>query len=200
MFLLAGQLQQLLSLPWVGVLSLHRDGLTEPVPVVEVCDGVSGSVWRLVLSMCPCLHPVAATWRAQFVGGSSMSLMLQLAVCCWGVTSGSFCCVYLYCLQIVIDRLVSSACFSHQRGLAVESLSSYNVLYDFVLAWGNHKHAAAAMLAFARRLRSMAASAAAGSSHSNKQQLQQIVKDVQSAYGEHHQYALPTYAAVCCNI
>jgi hypothetical protein len=90
----------------------------------------------------------------------------------------------LLCLQIVIDRLVSSACFSHQRGLAIEPLSSYNVLYDFVLAWGNHKHAAAAMLAFARRLRSMAASAV-GSSHSDKQQLQQIAKEVQSAYGKH---------------
>jgi hypothetical protein len=87
-------------------------------------------------------------------------------------------------LQIVIDRLVSSACFSHQRGLAVDALSSYNVLYDFVLAWGNHKHAAAAMLAFARRLRSMAAAAALGSSHSDKQQLQHIAQEVESAYGK----------------
>jgi hypothetical protein len=31
-----GQLQQLLSLPWAGVLLLNRDGLQEPVPVVEV--------------------------------------------------------------------------------------------------------------------------------------------------------------------
>jgi hypothetical protein len=30
------QLQQLLSLPWSGVLLLNRSGLKEPVPVVEV--------------------------------------------------------------------------------------------------------------------------------------------------------------------
>lgn len=33
-----GQLQQLLSLPWAGVLLLNRNGLQEPVPVVEVGD------------------------------------------------------------------------------------------------------------------------------------------------------------------
>lgn len=87
-------------------------------------------------------------------------------------------------VQIVIDRLVSSACFSHQRGLALEPLASYHVLYDFLVAWGNYKHAAAAMLAFARRLRGMASSAAVGSSHSDKQQLQRIVLEVQAAYGE----------------
>lgn len=32
----AGQLQQLMSLPWAGVLQLKRDKLLEPVPVVEV--------------------------------------------------------------------------------------------------------------------------------------------------------------------
>lgn len=32
----AGQLQQLLNLPWAGVLALKRENLTEPVPVVEV--------------------------------------------------------------------------------------------------------------------------------------------------------------------
>lgn len=36
LLLLAGQLQQLLSLPWAGVLALKRDNLTEPVPVVGV--------------------------------------------------------------------------------------------------------------------------------------------------------------------
>jgi hypothetical protein len=30
-------------------------------------------------------------------------------------------------LQVVIDRLISSACFSQQRGLAIEPLSSYQV-------------------------------------------------------------------------
>jgi hypothetical protein len=34
--LCAGQLQQLLSLPWAGVLTLEREKLSEPVPVVEV--------------------------------------------------------------------------------------------------------------------------------------------------------------------
>lgn len=87
-------------------------------------------------------------------------------------------------LQVVIDRLISSACFSHQRGLSLEPMSSYQVLYDFVLARGNYKHAAAAMLAYARRLRAMAASPAVGSSHSDKQQLQQVVLEVQAAYGE----------------
>lgn len=87
-------------------------------------------------------------------------------------------------LQVVIDRLVSSACFSQQRGLSLQPLSGYQVLYDFLLAWGNYKHAAAAMLSYARRLRSMAAAAAAGSSASDKQQLQEMVTEVQAAYGE----------------
>lgn len=39
-----GQLQQLLSLPWSGVLLLNRQGLQEPVPVVEV-----SACWLLVL-------------------------------------------------------------------------------------------------------------------------------------------------------
>jgi hypothetical protein len=57
------------------------------------------------------------------------------------------------------------------------------VLFDFLLAWGNYKHAAAAMLAFARRMRSMAASAA-GTTPSEQQQLMRIVAEVQAAYGE----------------
>lgn len=57
------------------------------------------------------------------------------------------------------------------------------VLFDFLLAWGNHKHAAAAMLAFARRLRSIAASAG-DTTPSEQQQLVRIVAEVQAAYGE----------------
>lgn len=98
--------------------------------------------------------------------------------------TGALAVACLLLLQVVIDRLISSACFSQQRGLALEPLSSYQVLYDFVLAWGNYKHAAAAMLAYARRLRAMAASSAVGSSHTDKQHLQQIVLEVQAAYGE----------------
>jgi hypothetical protein len=90
--------------------------------------------------------------------------------------------------QVVIDRLVSSACFSHQRGLTLEPLSSYQILYDFLMAWGHYKHAAAAMLAFARRLRSMAAAAAAtggsSSSQADRRQTRQVVTEVQAAYGE----------------
>jgi hypothetical protein len=36
----AGDLQQLLRLPWSGVLRLKRDGLVVPVPVVEVSCAV----------------------------------------------------------------------------------------------------------------------------------------------------------------
>lgn len=84
-------------------------------------------------------------------------------------------------LQVVIDRLVSSACFSQQRGLSLEALSGYQVLYDFLLGWGNYKHAAAAMLAFARRLRAMAAPAPGSGNYS--EQLQEIAVEVQGAYG-----------------
>lgn len=43
----AGQLEQLLSLPWAGVLTLKRDSLAEPVPVVEVSLHPGGFVvWK----------------------------------------------------------------------------------------------------------------------------------------------------------
>lgn len=84
--------------------------------------------------------------------------------------------------QVVIERLVSSACFSHPRGLSLEPLSGYQVLYDFLTAWGHFKHAAAAMLAFARRLRSMAAGGS--SNQADKKHMRQVVAEVQGAYGE----------------
>ncbi|KAF6256778.1 hypothetical protein COO60DRAFT_79441 [Scenedesmus sp. NREL 46B-D3] len=105
-----GQLQQLLSLPWAGVLLLNRNGLQEPVPVVElVIDKLTRRALHSELSVTPCPH---------------------------------------------------------------------QVLFDFHLAWGNHKAAAAAMLSHARRLR------AAGAS--GKQQrgasLQEAVNEVMAAY------------------
>jgi hypothetical protein len=107
-------------------------------------------------------------------------------------------CVLLPVHQVVIDRLVSSACFSQPRGLALEPLSSYQILYDCVMAWGHYKHAAAAMLAFARRLRGMAAAAAAGgssSSQADRRQTRQVVTEVQAAYGESS--APPAHLKTC---
>ncbi|WIA39183.1 hypothetical protein OEZ86_005308 [Tetradesmus obliquus] len=52
-----GQLQQLLSLPWAGVLLLSRNGLKEPVPVVElVIDKLTRRALHSELSVTPCPH------------------------------------------------------------------------------------------------------------------------------------------------
>lgn len=67
----AGQLQQLLNLPWAGVLALKRENLTEPVPVVEVRhlailglhECLHAGRGRLAcftcqhVSVCPCMPP-----------------------------------------------------------------------------------------------------------------------------------------------
>lgn len=52
----------------------------------------------------------------------------------------------------MIDKLERRALHSE---LSLQP-SAHHVLYDFLVAWGNYKHAAAAMLAYARRLRAAA--------------------------------------------
>jgi hypothetical protein len=78
-----GQLQQLLSLPWAGVLLLNRDGLQEPVPVVEV--GVH---------KCCCF--------ADAYPGASNGLKLVGVLLQQGRTAGASACRSGECVQVLL--------------------------------------------------------------------------------------------------
>jgi hypothetical protein len=90
------------------------------------------------------------------------------------------------CLQLVIDKLTRRALHSE---LSVKPCP-HQVLFDFLLAWGNHKAAAAAMLSHARRLR---AAAGAGGKQWRGAALQEAVDEVMAAYGE-----CALISLVCC--
>jgi hypothetical protein len=79
--------------------------------------------------------------------------------------------------QLVIDKLTRRALHSE---LSVTPCP-HHVLFDFLLAWGNHKAAAAAMLSHARRLRT---EGAAGGKQRRGAALQDTVDEVVAAYGE----------------
>jgi hypothetical protein len=84
---------------------------------------------------------------------------------------------HVSCLQLVIDKLTRRALHSE---LSVKPCP-HQVLFDFLLAWGNHKAAAAAMLSHARLLR---AAAGAGGKQWRGAALQEAVDEVMAAYGE----------------
>jgi hypothetical protein len=91
-----GQLQQLLSLPWAGVLVLNRNGLQEPVPVVEVRSvshffvcltstlHVASVLFALACVVCwpvPCLQgPSGLPQRMKTAGDADRSELLLVPV------------------------------------------------------------------------------------------------------------------------
>lgn len=56
---------------------------------------------------------------------------------------------------------------------------AHQVLFDFLVAWGNFKHAAAAMLGYARQLRATAAAGRIG-----YLTVEAVVEEIKAAYGE----------------
>lgn len=47
-----GDLAQLLALPWAGVVEVERQGIREPVPVVQVCHHLHLSCFVILLFVC----------------------------------------------------------------------------------------------------------------------------------------------------
>lgn len=78
-------------------------------------------------------------------------------------------------LQLVIGMLERRALHSPLTAQP----SAHHVLFDFLVAWGNYKHAAAAMLGYARRLR-----AAAAGGRIAHMTVEDVVHEISAAYGE----------------
>jgi hypothetical protein len=81
---------------------------------------------------------------------------------------------------VVIDRLESRAAYGDLGSRLHDS--AYHALYDFLVTWGNYKHAAAAMLAYARRVR-VEVAAEANYAAGSRQDTDAAVAEVQAAYG-----------------